>query len=219
MKALRNGWWWMLDYGYAGYWQFRAAVDRRRPEAYRSGAGRPIVVIPGIWETWQFMRPLVEKMHDAGHPVYVLAALGRNSRPIVESAAAVVDVIRHYDLRDVLLVTHSKGGLIGKYAMATLDIDQRIASMVAVSAPFAGSRYAPYLPLQSLRAFSPLDATTVLLGENLSVNSRITSIYGQFDPHIPEGSELAGARNIGLPTGGHFRILSRPEIADAVLQM
>ncbi|MBG6054927.1 pimeloyl-ACP methyl ester carboxylesterase [Salinibacterium sp. CAN_S4] len=216
-RAARIAAWWLLDYAYVLYWQCRALADRRRPEAYSSGTLRPIVVIPGIWETWQFMRPLVEKLHDAGHPVFVLASLGRNTRPVPESAADVADFIAQQNLRDVQLVTHSKGGLIGKYAMALLDPDARIASMIAVCSPFAGSRYAPFLPLRSLRAFSPKNATTIQLGRNSDVNARITSIYGEFDPHIPEGSELPGARNIRLATGGHFRILSRAEVVEAAL--
>jgi len=217
-RALQIVRWWALDYAYAVYWQCRAAFGRQRPDGYLSGGLAPIVVVPGIWETWQFMRPLAEKSHRAGHPVYVLASLGWNARPVAESAATLADFISDNDLRNVLLVTHSKGGLIGKYAMALLDEERRIARMVAVSAPFAGSRYAPWLPLRSLRAFSPLDPTTVLLAKNAAVNSRITSVYAGFDPHIPGGSELPGAQNIRVPTGGHFRILSHPDVASAVLR-
>ena len=50
----------------------------------------------------------------------------------------------------------------------------------------------------------------LVLGERRDVirnNTRIVSIFGIFDPHIPGGSSLAGAHNIVLETGGHFRIL------------
>jgi hypothetical protein len=50
-----------------------------------------------------------------------------------------------------------------------------------------------------------------------SRSPRITSIFGQFDPHIPEGSELEGATNIRLDIGGHFRILSDADCIRAVL--
>jgi triacylglycerol lipase len=116
-----------------------------------------------------------------------------------------------------VLVAHSKGGLIGKYLMADLDPHRRVESMVAVATPFGGSRYAPDLVLKGLRAFSPRDATTVLMAKNVEVNTRITSIYATFDPHIPEGSELPEARNIEVPTGGHFRILAEPAVIDHVL--
>jgi pimeloyl-ACP methyl ester carboxylesterase len=164
------------------------------------------------------MRSLIDPVHAAGHPVYVLPALRRNNRPVTTSATAIVDFVKEKQLRGVLIVAHSKGGLIGKYAMALLDDAKCFTGMVAVSTPFSGSRYAPYLLLSSLRAFSPRDPTTALLGASVEVNSRIVSVYGEFDPHIPEGSELPGAHNIRIPTGGHFRVLGRPETLAAVLE-
>jgi pimeloyl-ACP methyl ester carboxylesterase len=56
-----------------------------------------------------------------------------------------------------------------------------------------------------------------MLGEQLDVNSRITSIWGAFDPHIPGGSRLEGANNVVLRTSGHFRILRQPELISAVV--
>ena len=65
----------------------------------------------------------------------------------------------------------------------------------------------------SLRIFSPRSATIVALSREHEVNARIVSVYGQFDPHIPEGSELPGAaKNVRLDTGGHFRVLAHPRV-------
>ncbi len=44
------------------------------------------------------------------------------------------------------------------------------------------------------------------------MNSRITSIYSAWDPHIPGGSQLAGARNIELRSTGHFRVVADPAL-------
>lgn len=49
------------------------------------------------------------------------------------------------------------------------------------------------------------------------VNEHITSVYGVFDPHIPEGSMLPGARNIQLDTAGHFRILAHEDTIRTIL--
>jgi triacylglycerol lipase len=199
--------WWAEDYVYALFWQLRG-LRAGEPNRYLSGDLRPIVILPGIWETWAFMVPLIKSLHQAGHPVHVLADLRRNNRSVAETATSVAGYLRAHDLHDVALVAHSKGGLIGKYAMTFLNEEDRISSMVAIAVPFSGSRYAPYLLLPSLRAFSPHDPTTVLLNGDVRVNSRILSIFGEFDPHIPEGSALQGATNARLPLGGHFKILS-----------
>ena len=51
------------------------------------------------------------------------------------------------------------------------------------------------------------------------VNERITSVYGRFDPHIPEGSVLPGARNIQLDSAGHFRVLAHEDTIRTILDV
>lgn len=217
-RILRNGWWWVQDYAYAVYWQVRGFLPGRKAEEYLSGSKRPILVIPGILESWHFMRPLIERLNEEGHPVHVVAALRRNYRSVADGTDLVAHYLTERDLWNVAIVAHSKGGLIGKLLMAELDPENRVSHMIAVAAPFSGSRYADWMLLPALRSFSPMNATTVRLGLNLLVNSRITSIYGVFDPHIPERSELPGAENIEIPTGGHFRILECPEVVGLVVE-
>lgn len=213
-----RAWWWMLDYAYAGYWQVRAALTRAPASGLLGGDRRPVIVIPGIYETWQFLRPLVDALQEAGHPVHVVTLLQNNRMPIDRAARLVTDYLDREGLSDVAIVAHSKGGLIGKFVMMQPGASERVHGMAAVCSPFSGSRYARYMVLPSLRAFSPTHAITALLAREVSVNSRITSIFGVFDPHIPEGSELAGATNLRLPIGGHFRILSDRRCIDAVLR-
>ena len=207
----------MLDYAYAGYWQVRALVNRTAVSELLGGDDRPVIVIPGIYETWQFLRPMVDALHRAGHPVHVVRLLQNNRMPVDRAARLVADYLDREELVDVAIVAHSKGGLIGKLVMMQPESRDRVHTMAAVCTPFSGSRYARYMLLPSLRAFSPSHAITALLAGEVAINSRITSIFGSFDPHIPEGSELAGATNIRLPIGGHFRILSDRRCIDAVL--
>ncbi|CAD5991320.1 triacylglycerol lipase [Agreia sp. COWG] len=212
MKLLRDASWWARDYAYALYWQARAIVGRTPPSTFASGSGTPIVVLPGVYETWRFLQPLVTAMHDRGHPVHVIDDLNWNNRPVIEAADRVERYLVAHELTGVVLVAHSKGGLIGKYVMTHGEGVARVHSMLAVAAPFGGSRYAPFLVLPSLRIFSPGNAVIRALGLERAVNARIVSIYGLFDPHVPEGSELVGAKNVRLATGGHFRVLADPRV-------
>lgn len=212
----RRAWWAALDWWYAARWQVRS-LGPTTADDYRSGDGQPVVVIPGVYETWHFMRPLMDALHDRGHPVHVLPVLRHNLRPVPESAREVLAYLEENDLRNVLLVTHSKGGLIGKYAMTRLDDHARIDRMVAVSTPFGGSAYARLAPVRHLRAFRAADPVLAALSRELDANARITSVYGVFDTLIPGGSALAGATNVRVPVGGHFRILGDVRTREAVL--
>lgn len=203
--------WWAADYVYAGYWQLRSFFGRSDPRRFLSGDGAPIVVLAGVYESWRFLEPLIVALHERGHPVHVVDALRRNRDPVVDEAAQVAEYLRAQELSGVILVAHSKGGLAGKLAM-TGEQGHRIRAMLAIATPFGGSRYARRMPGRVLRAFAPNDPSILALARERHVNGRIVSVYAGFDPHIPEGSELPGAKNVRLDTGGHFRILAHPRV-------
>lgn len=214
----REAVWWAQDYLFALRAWIGSHLGAGRPDRYDGGERRPVLIIPGVYENWRFMLPLIEGLHDAGHPVHVLPDLGHNVRPIAEGALAVRHFLEIKNLRGVAVVAHSKGGLIGKLAMTReLAGQARIAVVVAIGTPFGGARLARYLPWPALRPLIPGHSSLVELAGAQAVNERVVSIYSTFDPHIPEGSELPGATNIPLPLPGHFRILARPETLSAVL--
>lgn len=211
ISVLRILGWWAADYAYAGFWQVRSFFGRDQADDFTTGDRAPLVVLAGVYETWRFLEPLIVALHERGHPVHVVDALRRNQFPVQDEADQVADYLRTHDLSGVFLVAHSKGGLAGKLVMTGPE-GARIRGMLAIATPFGGSRYARLLPGRVLRAFAPDDPSIVALGRELDVNARIVSIYAAFDPHIPEGSELAGAKNVVLETGGHFRILAHPRV-------
>ena len=142
---------------------------------------------------------------------------GSNRRPIPRTAELAWRRLVDDDLHDVAIVAHSKGGLVGKHMLAFDDREGRIERVVAIATPFGGSTMARIGPTPAMRAFLPDDPVITSLVKEASVDAHIISIYPTFDPHIPEGSRLAGARNIELPGDGHFRILLNPELPDLVV--
>lgn len=193
-----------------------SSLRRGTDSSYHDGSLPPVVLLPGVYEPWTFLRPLAERIHASGHPVHVVRELGRNARAIPESAAIAQRYVNEHDLRGVRLVAHSKGGLIGKHMMVLDDDDGRIDRLVAIATPFGGSRYARYMLDPQLRAFRPTERTVAMLTANAIANARITSVYGSVDTHIPEGCALPGATNIEIPVTGHFRVLADERVLAAV---
>jgi hypothetical protein len=212
----------IIDYA----WAYRLRMARiarhpdaralRTPDVMSRGRARPVLLLPGVYETWHFLEAVGRHLRDLGHPVHVVPTFGANLRPIAEMARLASDYLVEQNLENVVLVAHSKGGLIGKTLMISDIGEARVASMVAVNSPFSGSDYAHLVPLSTLREFVPTHDTIVGLARSAEVNSRITSIFSVWDPIIPNGSVLDGAINIELPVTGHFRILDRPDLLDAV---
>ncbi|GAA0997199.1 esterase/lipase family protein [Subtercola frigoramans] len=246
MRRAAKAGFWMLDYAYDVIDEFRGlfrtpttfeAVGKvdgtespKQPEGpIRSGGPirfdrpRPIVLVPGVFERWHALYGVGAGLKSAGHPVYFLPELGRNTDPIAETASGVAQFLEDEDLSDVVIVAHSKGGLIGKYLMMRGDPQHRVAGLVAVNTPFSGSVWGRLVRIPSIREFDPADLTVTFLSGEAEVNSRIVSIFGTFDQNVPEGSELAGAKNIQLPVAGHSRILStailRRTVIDAVTSL
>ncbi|MBD3940412.1 hypothetical protein IF188_01695 [Microbacterium sp. NEAU-LLC] len=220
---------------------------RPTPDAWRRGdAGlAEIYLIPGVYEHWTFLRPLGDALAASGHRVRVVHGLGVNRRSIADTADRLARLLaeRPPPPAGRVLVAHSKGGLIGKHLLVSSGAAHRAAAeaadggdpaaaaataaehgralgvlgLVAVATPFGGSRLASLFVVPSIRAFRPKDDTIVTLGRETSVNGRIVSVFGPWDPHIPEGSALDGATNVAVPTAGHFRVLGSPATHRAVL--
>lgn len=212
-------WWAVVDWLYAARWQLRSLARTALPEDHRRGrpGASTVVLIPGVYESWRFLQPLVDALHEGGHGVHVVPGLGFNSGEIPEMAAAVRRYVDEQGLPRVDLVGHSKGGLIGKQLLVHHNADARFDRLVAVNTPFSGSARARYLPLRGVRVFVPGGELLRELAAAESVNAVITSVYSAVDPNIPGSSELPGARNVRIDTVGHFRVLSDPRVQAAVL--
>lgn len=221
MIWISRGFDWWLDYLYVAYWQVRHFLGGRSASHYLNGDRKPVLLLPGVYETWQFLKPVADRLHAQGHPVHVVATLGYNRGRVSDMAALAHRYLVDNDLEDVTIIAHSKGGLIGKHLMVVEEADaanSRISRMIAINTPFAGSVYARYLPGQTLRAFSPTESTLLMLAANAEANARIVSVYSGFDPHIPGGSRLEGATNIELPLNGHFRPLGARLLIETVVR-
>lgn len=215
---------WARDYVYAVRWQAAGVLGRWRPAHYR-GPGEPgrtpVVLIPGIYESWTFMLPVAGLLREHGHDVHVVEDLRFNTGTIEDMAALVDEHIRREGIERCVLVAHSKGGLIGKQALLDDATRERVRRLVAVNSPYAGSRYAALFLLPTVRMFAPRGQVITDLQRQQAVNATITSLYSVFDPHIPETSWLGGAENVVLRTIGHFRPVGSAEtlgIIDDVLR-
>jgi pimeloyl-ACP methyl ester carboxylesterase len=203
------------DYRYVARSRWRSVRIGTTPPEPGTGHAAPVVLIPGVFESWHYLEPIGERLTAEGHPVHYVEALGLNRHPIEVTAKLVHEHLEALDLRDVIIVGHSKGGLIGKRLMAAHDDPRRIARLIAINTPFPGSPLARFA-VSAWREFSPNHPVIRSLAEVTEVNDRIVSIYSAFDQYIPGSSHLEGATNIQLPLIGHFELLRDPLLLDAV---
>mgnify|MGYP000338949026 CR=1 FL=1 len=197
------------DYGYVARRRWRSIRMGMRPPEPSTADRAPVLLIPGVFETWHYLEPVGERLAAEGHPVHYVEHLGFNRHPIGVTAALVQRHLDEFDLRDVVIVGHSKGGLVGKHMMTVDDEHERIARLIAVNTPFPGTPFARYA-VSAWREFAPDRPVIRTLDAATGVNARIVSIFSRFDQYIPASSRLEGATNIELPLVGHFRVLEDP---------
>lgn len=214
---------WVADYWYCAHQLARGAVSAVRREDPRSWAEvegeprLPVVVLPGIYETWRMMRPVAEALRAAGHPVHVVPAVGFNLRPI---AAVARDVVAHTaDLESFALVAHSKGGLVGKAVLLAPDVEDRATVLITIATPFAGSSWAVWAPpLTGIRSLAPWASGVRALTREARADARVVSLVPSWDPHIPDDAHLPGGTNIRLVETGHFAPLGSATVHRTILR-
>ena len=169
-----------------------------------------IIILPGILSRWSFMKPLADTLSREGHPVYVVPALGNNVLQIEESATIVRALLDEHQIKDAVIVAHSKGGLIGKELLEFHNDDKSIAGMVSLATPYSGSAMASIVPHKAFKELLPTSKTMHRLNSNGSANKHIISVIPEFDNHIwaERGSYLEGALdNVVVPVKGHHAIV------------
>lgn len=206
-----------------------------------------VILIPGILGKWGFLKHLGDKISLEGHPVYVVPKLGYNLMSVPRSAMVVCSLItkilkdskkahshkhlaknamrirqliEQHDIKNVILVAYSKGGLIGKYLMLHCNNDDRIKGMVAIATPFSGTSLVKLIPLDP---FQELDNDSRIIHDlqrETAVNRKIISIYPKYDNEVmsDKGSFLEGAENFQMNVSGHHKVLYDKEVEKKVLE-
>ncbi|QRV01855.1 hypothetical protein JTE88_07135 [Arcanobacterium phocisimile] len=193
------------------YFWFLRTLLNRQPALENSNEGAAIVVVPGIYEGPTQLDPLARSLHRAGYRIERIPELAFLTRPTSELADIVTNKVASI-AGPVVLLAHSKGGLVGGAAMASQPSLPHLAGMIAIATPWQGSSLAQFFPPRTpVRRLAPrgLDlGSTQLLGTHAH---RIYSLIPRWDPHVPNGSYLDGGHNIRLSTAGHFYPLGTAE--------
>ncbi len=212
---------WVRDYLRAIHGHSLVFIHRNPPRHYLGHiveGKNPIILIPGVFEKWHFLKAIADSLSLRGHPIYVLEHIGYNTKEIHHTAKSIREFIDKEKLKDVIIIAHSKGGLIGKHLLNFHNKDEKIKKVIAIASPFAGSHITKFIPHRAIMELSPHSQIVKELNEKKEFNHKIVSIFGLFDNHVwPESScRLEGAKNIEVHTHGHHKILFDKKVHDII---
>lgn len=219
---------WVIDYGYMIHGSITSLIYHKTPKHYLDYVLEnkvPIILVPGILGKWSFMKTLGDKISLDGHPVYIVPELGYNLFKIPDSALKLKEIIEKIDtkkdnLKGVILVAHSKGGLIGKYLLAHHNQDNKVLGLISIATPYSGSSMAKLLPLDPIRELNTDSKIILDLEKHNEINNKIISICPEYDNHVwaEKGSHLDGAKNIKVNVHGHHKIIFDKNVQNVVLK-
>lgn len=180
--------------------------------AFRRGGAPTAVILPGWLREWEAVEPWGRALHAIGWDVRFVPALDGQPGSLHDLGETLLGFLEEEELDGVLVVAHSKGGLVTKQAM-TMEGGDRIALLVAVGTPFEGAPLAQVLPSEaggdSLR---PDNDELSRLEKNTDVNRRICAIEAKRDQNVPSLENLPGAQIIRTEVEGHTALLDAPEV-------
>ncbi|MEX2027961.1 MAG: alpha/beta hydrolase [Candidatus Curtissbacteria bacterium] len=217
---MRKVLYWAVDYArIARHWR-KMYLHRDPPKHYLGHIVQgkdPVILLAGISNTWRSLKKIGDKVSLEGHPVYIVPQLGRNFRDIKSIAEIIEEIIKENRLEKVIIVAHSKGGLVGKYLLIH---DKRVKKLIAIATPFSGSGLAKLVPHKAFRELLPTSQIIADINSHDEVNNCITCIIPSYDNHVPKGgSFLKGAKNIKVEISGHHKILFSKELFQEVLDL
>ena len=151
---------------------------------------------------------------------YSLRLPGSESIPrLAERLSAYVhSVIEANDLAEgqVDLVAHSMGGLVARCALEDPETARRVATLVTLGTPHAGSHAARYADTQHTRDLRPDSELLARLARQLpwSGSSRLVCFWSRADVILLPATtaRVEGATNVELPDVTHYGYLIYPSV-------
>lgn len=189
----------------------RAARSGADPHKYHRGNAPTAVLLPGVWGKWESLENWARALHAAGWSVRFIPQLDHMLGPLTELSTTLDNALQELGLEDVVLVAHSKGGLVGKQTLVGPQ-SWRIRQLITFGTPYQGAPLAAlspqFLQMQNLLPGTP---ELVALEANTTVNTKIVSVQATWDQNVPPKQELPGAQELLVNVQGHNALLVAPE--------
>lgn len=182
------------------------------PIHWKEGNTGRVVVLPGFGEQWVFFKNIGNFLNKLGYQIVVVPY--NTSKPTSNCCQFTKDFLKSNSLKNVVIVTHSKGGLIALSLLQDPTITRCIKRVITIAAPYKGTWVGLLLP--AVWELIPPRMRNLNIKSNLNL---ISNIYPLIDNHIFPHCSLELPKGINFPLNviGHTRILKASETT-AIIQ-
>ena len=210
---------WVREYYYFVF-RFFFSITHRVPARWSVGEKGTVVFIPGFGARATYYWDLCDSLNKHGYKVITIPELGQNIRKVSYEAHVVAKkLMQIHHAKDVVFVTHSKGGVIAKYIL-DYHPEIQVKKCITIGAPFGGTRLS-FLKIYHLDELNPESSLIKNIHATQKNNHLIHQIIAKIDNHvIPYQSlYLQGVHIHTTSVIGHTLMSQEPEVLMAVLEL
>lgn len=188
------------------------SLGKTPPAKWSVGNKGDIILVLGFGETWRFLENIGNHLNQLGFRIHTIPEFSYNTLPISSSVQKLEDFVEYKNLTKVILLSHSKGGLIAKRYIDKGSNAMKVIRLFSIASPYQGTIWG-YLYFFSLFEIAPdsLDIHKIL--SHTTNNKKIINIYAKWDNHIIpyKNAVLPGAVNKQIDVVGHTRVITAKE--------
>lgn len=150
--------------------------------------------------------------------------LADSARLAQKVADRINEVLKETRAERINIIAHSMGGVLIRYAIKNLDLEDRVNMLISIGGPHRGTRVAALMPYgrNTLELLYKSDFMEDLAAGGLTPSDiKYVSIYSAFDNFVvpQESANLGeGANNYKLPFHGHLRMLYSYKVNRIILK-
>jgi alpha-beta hydrolase superfamily lysophospholipase len=190
------------------------------PHQWKQGTKGDIVFLQGFNEGWVFASKLGNELNKIGYKIHHIKALDHNFYSLDTSIEIVKKYLQKQDLKNVVMISHSKGGLVGKAVLDDEKFTDKIRHLIAIAPPFKGTIFG-YAAILSLHELKPYSKKIKRIVDNRKNYHKIHVLHSKIDNLvIPNSSfKIEGMKRTQLDTVGHTEILENKKTIEKIKEI
>lgn len=199
-------------------------ISHKIPTYWANGDKGDVILVPGFADDHIFLMKIGEELNKNGYKIHSatqsIKGFNTTTLSVQELATKLAGYIAQNNMTNIILVGHSKGGIVAKYLLENFgQISDKIKNVFTIASPHQGTIFA-YVGIFHLHQLTPGSNLIKTLKTQTANTHKITNIYPKFDNTIVPNKNLIldGAINQQIKIVGHTRILYSNECTKIIIE-
>ncbi len=176
------------------------------PQSWSVGDKGDVILLQGHNAEWVSLKKIGKAIHKKGYRIHFVEKIGSDMKSVPEATKDVEEYIHKNKLENIIVIGHSKGGIIAISLLKNKEIAPRITRIINIAGPIKGMLASSLIP--SVSDLVPTSEVISHLEDGIN-KKKIVNLYPRVDDFVLPNSSLTddGMINKQIPVIGHVRIV------------